>query len=123
VISRQRNHRISRTTDSDIGQPPAHRQIELISTGAMGTLSVRDPAPGRAARLGSGIGARAWLPAIVAAKRHLGHSSIVVTMDRYGHLFPSEDAALAERLDKAFRESQTDRRRTDSSTNTVRIVP
>jgi hypothetical protein len=64
-----------------------------------------------------------WLPAIVAAKRHLGHSSIVVTMDRYGHLFPSEDAALAERLDKAFRESQTDRRRTDSSTNTVRIVP
>jgi integrase len=27
-----------------------------------------------------------------------GHSSIVVTMDRYGHLFPGSDEALAERL-------------------------
>jgi integrase len=27
------------------------------------------------------------------------HSSIVVTMDRYGHLFPGQDEALATRLD------------------------
>ncbi|HEX2051552.1 MAG TPA: hypothetical protein VHJ34_13110 [Actinomycetota bacterium] len=28
-----------------------------------------------------------------------GHSSIQVTMDRYGHLFEGQDVALAERLD------------------------
>ena len=28
-----------------------------------------------------------------------GHSSIVVTMDRYGHLFPGQDKALAESLE------------------------
>lgn len=27
-----------------------------------------------------------------------GHSSIVVTMDKYGHLLPGQDEALAERL-------------------------
>jgi integrase len=31
-------------------------------------------------------------------KRHLGHSSITVTMDVYGHLFPAEDEAIADRL-------------------------
>jgi integrase len=34
-----------------------------------------------------------------AIQVHLGHSSISVTMDRYGHLFPSDMAALAEALD------------------------
>ena len=34
---------------------------------------------------------------------HLGHSSIRVTSDRYGHLFPSARAALAESLDATFR--------------------
>jgi integrase len=29
----------------------------------------------------------------------VGHSSITVTLDRYGHLFPSLDERLAERLD------------------------
>ena len=29
-----------------------------------------------------------------------GHSSIQITMDRYGHLFPGQDEALAERLDQ-----------------------
>jgi hypothetical protein len=27
------------------------------------------------------------------------HCSIVITMDRYGHLFPGQDEALADRLD------------------------
>ena len=35
-----------------------------------------------------------------AIQVHLGHSSIQVTMDRYGHLFPSEWEGLAERLDQ-----------------------
>ena len=47
-------------------------------------------------------------------KRHLGHSSITVTMDRYGHLFPSEDDALAQRLNERWRRSQADISRTRS---------
>ena len=35
----------------------------------------------------------------LAVKTHLGHSSIQVTMDVYGHLFPSEMEELASRLD------------------------
>jgi integrase len=34
-----------------------------------------------------------------AAQVHLGHSSISVTMDRYGHLFPSDTQALSVALD------------------------
>ena len=34
-----------------------------------------------------------------AIKRHLGHSSISVTMGRYGHVFPSEADGLAAALD------------------------
>ena len=45
-------------------------------------------------------------------KRHLGHSSITVTMDLYGHLLPSEADAIADRLDGMLRDSQTDKRRT-----------
>lgn len=33
----------------------------------------------------------------------LGHSSITVTMDRYGHLFESQDEALAKKLDEGLR--------------------
>lgn len=36
-------------------------------------------------------------------KDHLGHSSIRVTSDRYGHLFPNARQALAESLDETFR--------------------
>jgi site-specific recombinase XerC len=50
-----------------------------------------------------------------AIKRFLGHSSIMVTMDIYGHLFPSEQEALARALDDAFAQSQTDKRRTKPS--------
>src|SRR5581483_11388271 len=34
----------------------------------------------------------------------LGHSSVHVTLDRYGHLFPELDAAIADGLEGAFRE-------------------
>ena len=36
-----------------------------------------------------------------AISSHLGHSSISVTVDRYGHLFDSDMDSLAERLDAA----------------------
>jgi integrase len=38
-----------------------------------------------------------------AVQGHLGHSSITVTMDVYGHLFPDDMDALAGRLDAAHR--------------------
>ena len=47
-----------------------------------------------------------------AIKRYMGHSSIAVTMDIYGHLFPSDAEDLADRLDALFRRTQTDKRRT-----------
>lgn len=35
-------------------------------------------------------------------QERLGHSSITVTIDVYGHLFPSIDQALTERMDQTF---------------------
>jgi integrase len=39
-------------------------------------------------------------PKLISAR--LGHSSITITLDRYGHLFPSVEEALADALDAAF---------------------
>ncbi len=47
-----------------------------------------------------------------AIKRYMGHSSIAVTMDIYGHLFPSAAEDLADALDQLYRQSQTDKIRT-----------
>jgi integrase len=41
----------------------------------------------------------------VAVKDRLGHSSITVTMDRYGGLFPRLEEAIAEDLDEVLRDS------------------
>ena len=35
--------------------------------------------------------------------RHLGHEDIRTTMNLYGHLYPSAEAALAEALDAGYR--------------------
>jgi integrase len=40
---------------------------------------------------------------LLAVKERLGHSSIQVTADRYGHLFPSLEEALTAKLDASFR--------------------
>jgi hypothetical protein len=39
----------------------------------------------------------------------MGHSSIIVTLDRYGHLFPALDAAIADALGRSV-QAATDRR-------------
>jgi integrase len=39
-------------------------------------------------------------PKLISAR--LGHSTITITLDRYGHLFPSVEEALAEKLDATF---------------------
>lgn len=51
-----------------------------------------------------------------AVQAQLGDSSIQVTFDRYGHLFPSDQMALAAKMDDVFLESQTDTRRTSDDT-------
>lgn len=40
---------------------------------------------------------------LLAVKERLGHSTIQVTADRYGHLFPSLEEALTNRLGAAYR--------------------
>jgi len=47
----------------------------------------------------------------LAIKERLGHSSITVTMDRYGHLFPSIEAALTDRLDDTYTSALAQRSR------------
>jgi integrase len=41
-----------------------------------------------------------------AVAEMLGHSTVTLTLDRYGHLFPSLVELLAERLDATFREAR-----------------
>ena len=40
-----------------------------------------------------------------AVQERLGHSSIAITMDRYGKLYPNAAEALAERLDATYQEA------------------
>jgi integrase len=43
-------------------------------------------------------------------QEHLGHSSIQVTIDRYGHLFPDESERLAEALEETYQSSERQQR-------------
>jgi len=54
-----------------------------------------------------------------AIKRHMGHSSIAVTMDVYGPLLPSDAEDLADKLDALWRDSLTDKRRTKRALTAV----
>jgi integrase len=56
-----------------------------------------------------------------AIQAHLGHSSIQVTMDRYGHLFPDALEQLADRLDAAWVAARTDPARTGSAAEVVEL--
>jgi len=56
-----------------------------------------------------------------AVQAHLGHSSIQVTFDRYGHLFPSDQEALAERMDEVYLGSLTDTRGTAPDDRVVHL--
>ena len=48
-----------------------------------------------------------------AIMERMGHSTITVTLDTYGHLLPKIDAALDEALDGMYRSSANDRRVAD----------
>ena len=45
---------------------------------------------------------------LLAVKERLGHSTIQVTADRYGHLFPSLEEALTSRLSATYRAAVND---------------
>jgi integrase len=42
---------------------------------------------------------------ILALTRRLGHTRVAFTLDRYGHLLPGADAAIAEGLDRLHRQA------------------
>ena len=52
----------------------------------------------------------------------LGHSSIQVTLDTYGHLFEGLDQAAAERLDEVFRQIPADSSRTLEQSKVLEIA-
>jgi integrase len=49
----------------------------------------------------------------------LGHASATVTLDRYGHLFPDELDAVADRLDEAAARASADYLRTNGQSSIV----
>lgn len=66
----------------------------------------------------------------LAVSRHLGHASIAITMDRYGHLFPETDEVVSRALSAAFDGATADLPRPPrglrpgvESTGAVRMVP
>jgi integrase len=60
------------------------------------SVAIRDPAGHTAAALAIAEGAH---PKAIQAR--MGHASITTTLNLYGHLFPSLDVELADRLDAA----------------------
>jgi len=54
-------------------------------------------------------------------QNRLGHSSIKVTLDTYGHLFEGLDEAAAERLDATFSRTLADFSRTPDQSNVLAI--
>lgn len=56
-----------------------------------------------------------------AIQVHLGHSSISVTMDRYGHLFPSDMEALAADLDAVRSRALADQMRTKEGSEVIEL--
>ena len=49
----------------------------------------------------------------LAIKERLGHSSITVTLDTYGHLLPSLNEGLTDGLEETFRRAERDGSRTE----------
>ena len=53
---------------------------------------------------------------VKVVQRLLGHKTAVLTLDRYGHLYPDDLDAVAQRLDEGAREAADRLRTTASST-------
>jgi hypothetical protein len=58
-----------------------------------------------------------------AIQARMGHSSIVTTLDRYGHLFPALDEQIAEGLDAVWRDALAASPRPDRGLAVVALAP
>ena len=95
------------------GQPMRRSNFRKLWGRALATAGLTDlhfhELRHTAAALAIGAGAHP-----LAIKERLGHSSITVTMDTYGHRFPDQDEALAQALNGVLRDSLAARSRPDS---------
>lgn len=56
-----------------------------------------------------------------AIMERLGHSSITVTIDTYGHLFPALDEALSDGLERTYQAARATRSETSCGADVVQI--
>lgn len=56
-----------------------------------------------------------------AIMERLGHSSITVTIDTYGHLFPALDEALSEGLERTYQAARANRSENSCGADVVQI--
>jgi hypothetical protein len=82
-----------------IGQSPAGMEWHIY---VPGTRRIGLPISRAMAALMVAEGAHA-----LSVSRRLGHSSIAVTFDTYGHLFPDREEALTEALDTTYRAAES----------------
>jgi hypothetical protein len=59
---------------------------------------------------------------VKAVQAQLGHATASITLDTYGHLFPSELAALADRLEQVRTPALVNRERTQRGPSVVNLV-
>jgi hypothetical protein len=105
-----------------VGERGSHRErcLQLVPGSAVWTWRSSSSGPLLAVQsLVRGFRRRRAHPKAIQA--HLGHSSIQVTMDRYGHLFPDALEQLADRLDAARAAARTDPVRTEPQTDVVEL--
>lgn len=81
-------------------KPPAPRRRRVSHAEAARKLATQDPV---IARLLDEVGPPRLRRPQESALRRLGHSSIQVTLDTYGHLFPELEEDVTQRLDAVGR--------------------
>jgi integrase len=59
---------------------------------------------------------------VKAVQAQLGHATASITLDTYGHLFPSEMEALADRLEQARTAALVERERTQRGPAVVNLA-
>jgi len=101
-----------RAVDDDSLGPMAGESVTVID------VAIVRYWPGRL--LGSGSRS-SWMVSVPVLQNRLGHSSIKVTLDTYGHLFEVLDEAAAERLDAAFPRISPNSSRTPGRNTVVEI--
>lgn len=100
ALERLQLHRAPRRTAAPHQLLQAVLPARRDASGSLVADSVSRPSP-QAAAIMIGEGAH-----LLVVKERLGHSTIAVTADRYGHLYPSLSAALTSQLDVLYRDAQ-----------------